>query len=135
MTWRASLIRIANYEVEELQKRLAEIVDRRADAETRLTMLAASAEAEMAHAAGHGDARFPLSGYLAGVKIRKAQINTEIQALLAEEAGARDALTLAFESLKKFEQVAETAKLVEAKEEARRETAAMDEMGLRAASR
>ncbi|MGZ3401331.1 MAG: flagellar export protein FliJ, partial [Caulobacteraceae bacterium] len=58
----------------------------------------------------------------------------QIAAIAAEEAGARDALSQAFEELKKFEHVAEVARLAEAKELAKRETAAMDEMGLRKAT-
>ena len=49
----------------------------------------------------------------------------------SEEAGARDALTGAFEELKKFEHVAETTRLNKLIAAAKRETAAFDEMGLR----
>ena len=88
-SWAHSLIRISNYEVETLQKRLAEITARRASTEMRLAVLD------------------------------------------AEEAGARDALTSAFEELKKFEQVAETTRLNKLIAAAKRETAAFDELGLR----
>ena len=50
-----------------------------------------------------------------------------------EEQGARDALSEAFEALKKYEQVAESARLAQVKEALRRETAALDELGLRKA--
>ena len=36
MSWKDSLIRISSYEVETLQKRLAEVVERRAGAELAL---------------------------------------------------------------------------------------------------
>ena len=39
--WAQSLIRISNYEVETLQKRLAEITARRASAEMRIAVLEA----------------------------------------------------------------------------------------------
>ena len=72
---------------------------------------------------------------------RQARIRTKISwrrrlidALEAEERGARDALAQAFEEQKKYEQVAETARTLELKETARRESAAMDELGLRKAS-
>jgi flagellar export protein FliJ len=135
MTWRASLIRISTYEVETLQKRLGEVAARRADAEIRLTMLEAQAEAEKAHAAGDAEAQWPLAGFLAGVQTRRLVIQAQIDQLAAEEAGARDALSEAFETLKKFELVAENARLADAKEAARRETATLDEMGLRARAR
>ena len=54
-----------------------------------------------------------------------------VAAVSAEEEGARDALTSAFEELKKFEHVAETTRLNKLLAAAKRETAAFDEMGLR----
>ena len=56
-----------------------------------------------------------------------------IETILVEEAGARDALAEAFEAQKKYEQVAESARILEVKEAGRRETAALDELGLRKA--
>ena len=44
--WAHSLIRISNYKVETLQKRLSEITERRATAEIKLAVLDAEAEAE-----------------------------------------------------------------------------------------
>ena len=49
----------------------------------------------------------------------------------AEEAGARDALAHAFEDLKKYEQLKESALISERKAAARLETAALDELGSR----
>ena len=58
----------------------------------------------------------------------------EIARLLAEEQGVRDALAIACEEQKKYEHVAETARLLQRKEAARRETAELDELGLRRAT-
>jgi len=135
MTWRQSLIRISNHEVETLQKRLAEIVERRAQAEIKIAMLEAEAEAETRGGGGSAEASRDLVNYLRGVKVRRGILQAALAAIAAEEAGARDALTHAFESLKKFEQVAEMARLADEKEAARRETQALDEMGTRAAAR
>ena len=44
--WAQSLIRISNYEVETLQKRLAEIAEHRAGAELRIAVLDAEALAD-----------------------------------------------------------------------------------------
>ena len=131
MTWRASLVRIADHEVETLRKRLAEILGRRDELEMKLVMLAAEAEAEIAHADRDAEAGWFRAGFLQGVQIRRAEIQAAIEANDLEEAGARDALALAFETLKKFEHVAEAARLADVKQAARLETAAMDEMGLR----
>lgn len=110
---------------------MAEIVDRRTDAEIRLTMLAAQAAAETDHARRDHEAAMRLNAYLAGVRERRAKIQAEIAQIGLEEAGARDALAEAFESMKKFEQVAEWARVAEVKEAGRREAAALDELGLR----
>jgi flagellar FliJ protein len=135
MSWRQSLIRISNHEVETLQKRLAEIVERRRQGEIKLALLEAEAEAETQAAAASAEGARDLASYMHGVKVRRGVLQAAIAAIAAEEAGARDALTHAFESLKKFEQVAEMARLADEKEAARRETQALDEMGVRAASR
>jgi flagellar FliJ protein len=135
MRWSRSLIKLASYEVEVLQKRLAEIVERRAAAEARLRALETEGDLEAAFSADDASAGFYRVGYLEGLKVRKAAARSQIEALLVEEQGARDALAEAFEAQKKYEQVAENAAALERKEQGRRETAALDELGLRKASR
>ena len=129
--WAQSLIRISNYEVETLQKRLAEIAERRAGAQVRIAVLDAEAAAERDRARVDAEAGMMLGAYLNGWKARKAQAEGDLSVLDAEEAGARDALTGAFEELKKFEHVAETTRLNQLVAIAKRETAAFDELGLR----
>ena len=131
MSAAASLIRIANYQVEVLQKRLAEIVDQRRNAEIGLAILEAEGLAETAHAQDHASAGWYLVGYRQGLKLRMDAIQAHIDACVAEEAGARDALSEAFENLKKYEQVEANAKAAAAKLQAKIETAALDELGLR----
>jgi flagellar FliJ protein len=126
-----SLIRISNHQVETLQKRLAALVEARVAAEMKLAVLQAEAEAEDAHAAQDAEARFYRIGFLQGWRMRRAKALADIETAKAEEAGAREALTLAFEELKKYEHVLEMARVAEVKEADRRETAALDELGLR----
>jgi flagellar FliJ protein len=134
MAWTDSLIKISNYEVETLQKRLAEIVDRRTAYEIRLAMITAEGEAEIANAQHDAQAGWYLVGYRAGLKQRKADTQAKIEETLSEEAGARDALAEAFEALKKYEQVHENRAIAARKERGRLETAELDELGLRRAS-
>ena len=129
--WAQSLIRISNYEVETLQKRLAEITARRASAEMRLAVLDAEAEVEQERARQDAEAGMMLQAYLNGWKLRKSAAESDVAEIDAEEVGARDALTGAFEELKKFEHVAETTRLNAMIAAGKRETAAFDEMGLR----
>jgi flagellar FliJ protein len=132
--WAHSLIRIAKHEVETLQKRVAEITARRVSCERRLAQMHAEAEHEAQRARTDPEAGWYQAGYMKGWRVMRDQLTQQIAALNAEEAGARDALSQAFEELKKFEHVAEMARLADVKELAKRESAVMDEMGLRKAA-
>lgn len=129
--WAHSLIRISNYEVETLQKRLAEITARRASAEMRLAVLDAEVEIERERARADAEASMLLQAYVTGWRTRKGAAEADLVVVDAEEQGARDALTSAFGELKKFEHVAETTRLNAILAASKRETAAFDEMGLR----
>lgn len=118
--WAQSLIRISNHQVETLQKRLAEITGRRI-----------SAEVERERARQDTDANMMLSAYLDGWKLRRNLAEGDLATIEAEESGARDALGEAFEELKKFEHVAEVARLERLAAQGKRDGAALDELGLR----
>ena len=135
LKWAGSLTRIANYEVETLQKRLGEVVERRLDAELRITLMDAEAEAEMENANADPMSAMYHPQFLKGWRVRRQQLDERMAQIAAEEQGARDALSRAFEELKKYEHVLEVSKTAANKETARRETMALDELGLRAASR
>ncbi len=130
-TWANSLIRISNYEVETLQKRLSEITSRKVSAEVRLAVLDAEVEVERERARMDAEAGMMLQAYMNGWKARKGVAENDLVNLDAEEEGARDALTGAYSELKKFEHVAEMTRLNAIVAAGRRETAAFDEMGLR----
>jgi flagellar FliJ protein len=129
--WAKSLIRISGYEVETLQKRLAEISTRRASAEMRLAVLDAEAEVERERARDDTAAGMLLPAYLEGWKLRRASAAAELALVTREEEGAREALTRAFEEQKKFEHVAEMARLSQLAAAAKREGAALDDLALR----
>ena len=134
MSWAQSLIKLSTYEVEVLQKRLAEIAERRMGAEMKLALLEAEGEAEAMRAREDAEAGWYQVGFWEGLRARKAVMQSQIDTIALEEAGARDALALAFEEQKKYEQVAEGIRLAQVKEAARLETAALDELGLRRAA-
>jgi flagellar FliJ protein len=135
VSWAQSLIKLSTYEAEVLQKRLSEIVDRRAAIEMRMTMLEAEGVAEEAFSAQEAAAGIYRAGFLEGLRIRKARVQSELDVVLLEEQGAREALAEAFEAQKKYEQIAENLKVEAKKEAGRREAAALDELGLRRAAR
>jgi flagellar FliJ protein len=134
MRWADQLIKLAKFELEVLQTRLAQIVERRNRAEMKLAVLVAEGEAETMLARTNPESAWRLPAFLEGLKARKARARADIDLIAAEEAGARDALAEAFEQLKKYEQIAENAARAAAKEAARREGAILDELGLRRAA-
>ena len=131
MSWADSLIKLSTYEAEVLQKRLAEIVDRRVACELRLAMLEAEGEAEAAFSAQEAAAGIYRAGFFEGLKVRKAKVQSEIDVILIVEAGARDALSEAFEAQKKYEHIAENLRVEARKQQGLIEAAALDELGLR----
>jgi flagellar FliJ protein len=127
----AALIKLATYEVEVLQIRLGAIAERRTAFEMMLCALEAEAEAEVQRAQADAEAGWYLAGYREGWKIRKAKTIAALKACEMEEAGCREALTQAFEKLKKYEHVTELSRQAAAKEVARKEAAQLDELALR----
>ena len=133
MSWAHSLIRISTFEVETLQKRVREVEDRRAAVRLELVRLDREAEDETARAAADADAGWYLIGFREGWRVRRAKVLGELLALDLEAQGARDALARAFEAQKKYEHVAQAARVQLKREEGRRESAALDEIALRRA--
>ena len=134
MKWAQSLIRIADYEIEALRKRVAEVTDRRVACEMIMESLEREAAAETERARHDAEAGWYLIGFREGWKLRQARAEAELAAVRVEEQGARDALTRAYEELKKVEHVAENARVAAAKEAAARETAQLNEIALRRAT-
>jgi len=131
VSWTDSLIRLRNFEIEEMRKRLMAILDRRAALEAEVRALDDEARAEAAHALHDAQAGWYMAGFRQGWKLRRARVEADLRALDAEEEGARDALSEAFEALKKVEKAADGIAAAAAKDAARRETQAMDEQALR----
>jgi flagellar FliJ protein len=135
MAWIQSLIRLADLEIEQLQKRAKEIGDRRAAIELVLASLDHEAEAEVVHAQTDAEFGFYLVGFREGWKLRKAKAQAQLAACKLEEQGVRDALTQAFEGQKKYENVAESARVAKVKVMDRRESAELDEIAMRTGTR
>ncbi len=133
MSWAQSLIKLSTYEVETLQKRLAEIAEQRAQVEAMLARLHAEGQAEQAAAAADPQTGWRIVSYMEALRIRMDQVRVQLHAIQLEEQGARDALARAFETQKKYEHVAEQAQILAVKQAGRRESAQMDELGLRKA--
>ena len=77
MSWAQSLIKLSTYEVEVLQKRMAEIAERRMAAEMKLAMLEAEGEAEAMRARQDAEAGWYQIGFWEGLRARKAMAKGE----------------------------------------------------------
>jgi len=131
MSWAQSLIRIREFEIENLRKRMGLVLQARAAGEAALAALDAEAAFETAHARQHADAGWYLVGFRQGWKVRKEKAQADLNMVLMEEQGCRDALAEAFTELKKVEQVADNQQTAATKLSNQREQAAMDEIALR----
>jgi len=129
--WAKSLIRLSTFEVEGLQKRLAEVVTRRTHVEMKIATADAEYEIECIKASGDPHLARHLPAYKHGHKLRRDQLTLDLDLIVREEDGVRDSLSEAFESLKKFEHVAEVTKLNRIAAEKRVENAMLDEVSLR----
>ena len=129
--WLGSLIKLADLEVETLQKRLRDIADRRLAIELVLESLAMEGREETQRATVDASAGWYLVGFREGLKARRANAEADLKVCAMEEAGARDALSTAFEAQKKYEMLAENARIASARKVAKLETAALDELALR----
>jgi flagellar FliJ protein len=129
--WAKSLIRLSTFEVETLQKRLAEVVTRRTHVEMKVATLDAEYELECVKAASDPALSHHLGAYKHGFKMRRETTVADLDLIVREEDGVRDQLGLAFEGLKKFQHVAELTRLGRIAEQARIENAALDETALR----
>jgi flagellar FliJ protein len=132
--WAHSLIRISTYEVETLQKRLAEITARRVSAEMRTATLDAERAVERERARDDALALSLMPAYVAGWKLRREAAQAQVVAIANEEPGAREALAQAFEAQKKFEHVAEMSRLQAVAEAGKREAAMLDELAIQRAA-
>ena len=132
--WAQSLIKLSNYEVETLQKRLAEIADLRGQIEMRLAVLQAQGEAEQAAAAQDPQNGWRIVHFMQALGVRMDAVRLELHQVQLEEQGVRDALAQAFETQKKYEHVAEQAEILAVRQAGQREAAQMDEVGLRRAA-
>ena len=129
--WAKSLIRLSTFEVETLQKRLAEVVTRRTHVEMKIATIDAEFQLECVKAANDSALSHHLAAYKRGFKHRRDTFCADLDLIVHEEDGVRDQLGLAFEDLKKFEHVAEATKLRRDAAFKRAENAAMDEAALR----
>lgn len=133
MKWAHSLIRLANFEVEGLQKRLKAASDRCEAIEIVIDALDLEAQEEKLRVTADPESGWRFALFLQAWRERRAKAEGDLAVARLEEQGARDALAEAFAELKKVEHVADLAVQNRKKAAAKVETAALDELALRRA--
>jgi flagellar export protein FliJ len=134
LSWMESLLRVRNFEVELLRKRLAVILLEKNAVESQIDALDAEREREAAYALQHPESMMNFRTYSEHLKRRKADAQARAQALSLEEVGCRDALLEAFTEVKKIENLAEAKAEEDRLSSLRIESAELDAIAARKAS-
>ena len=82
MKWADQLIKLSNFELDILQRRVARAIERRVAAELKLAVLIAEGEAEIALARSDPEAAWKIAAFSEALKQRKAATQREIDRVL-----------------------------------------------------
>ncbi|MCF6292208.1 MAG: flagellar export protein FliJ [Robiginitomaculum sp.] len=130
----ASLVKLARFKVEELQRQMAMLDDARAHLEGRSADLERSVPEEQVAANATKEGYLAYGSYAQAVIIRKENLRTSMVEFDAQTAALRVLLEDAFRELKKFELMEERRLKTIAEANAKAEQAELDEIaGVRAA--
>ena len=125
-----SQIRLHKWNVDEAQRRLAELLRLEDRLRDDLQRLEAEQTAEQATAAASLEASMTYGAYAEQLVERRHKLNRSIAEVVEQVAQAREALKDAFAELKKFELAAEAAEERVRKRRGQREQTLQDEVGI-----
>ena len=125
-----SQIRLHKWNVDEAQRRLAELLRLEDRLRDDLQRLDAEQTAEQATAAGSLEASMTYGAYAEQLVERRHKLNRSIAEVVEQVTQAREALKDAFAELKKFELAAEAAEERVRKRRGQREQTLQDEVGI-----
>lgn len=132
----ASLVKLARFKVEELQRQMAMLDDARAHLEGRAADLERSVPEEQVAANATKEGYLAYGSYAQAVIVRKENLKVSMVEIDAQTASLRVLLADAFHELKKFELMEERRLKTIAEAAAKAEQAELDEIaGVRAAKR
>jgi len=127
-----TLIRLNEWSVDQRRRELGDVLGSLAELETGLERLREEVVKEQSAARTvPEEAGFYYGNYAQAVIRRRGRLNDGINQMEAQVATAREKLNEAYRDLKKFEVAQNTRDTRAAKELARRDQDALDEMGLR----
>jgi flagellar export protein FliJ len=130
MKSRETLIRLKKFQVDEKRRKVAQIETMIAEFERMATDLDREIKAEQDRAGIHDPAHFAYPTYAKAAMARRENLVRSADDLKSQLDDAKNALADAFEELKKVEMLDERDQMRERAEEAAREQADLDAIGL-----
>jgi len=130
MKSRETLIRLRKFQVDEKRRKVAQIETMIAEFERMATDLDREIKAEQDRAGIHDPSHFAYPTYAKAAMQRRENLARSADELKVQLNDAKDALADAFEELKKVEMLDERDQMRERAEEAQREQAELDAIGL-----
>jgi flagellar export protein FliJ len=134
MKSRETLIRLRKFQVDEKRRKVAQIETMIAEFERMAADLDREIKVEQDRAGIHDPAHFAYPTYAKAAMARRENLVRSADDLKAQLDDAKNALADAFEELKKVEMLDERDQMRERAEEASREQAELDAIGLMRAS-
>ena len=125
-----TLIRLRQFRVDELKRRLATLDAMKADGEKKLADLEENVTRERQHAADSDIGRLAFPSFLKSIEERRANLRDTLKELDRERETCQGQLTEAFQDLKSLEFACEQQAKRIAEAEARRSQVQLDEMAL-----
>lgn len=125
-----SLIRLSDTALNERRRELNIVEDREAEIKRLLDELEAEKRREQALSRELEAGAFAYSGYAQGTIRRRKELEKKLEALQPELERARDALSQAFQELKRYEIALDQRVKSEKAEEERKTTLMLDEISL-----
>ncbi|MCM0021053.1 MAG: flagellar FliJ family protein [Tagaea sp.] len=125
-----SLIRLSDSALTERRRELNQVEEREAEIKRLLDELEEEKRREQALSREIEAGAFAYSGYAQGTIQRRKELERKLDALQPELERARDALSQAFQELKRYEIALDLRKKADNAEEARKATLALDEISL-----
>ena len=135
MKSRETLIRLRKFQVDEKRRRVAQIETMIAEFERMAVDLDREIQAEQDRAGIHDPAHFAYPTYAKAAMVRRDNLRGSANDLKDKLAAAKDALSEAFEELKKVEILDDRERTAERAQENARDQAAMNQIGLSRAAR
>lgn len=125
-----SLIRLSDAELNERRRELNLVEEREDEIKRLLDELEAEKRREQALSREIEAGAFAYSGYAQGTIQRRKELERKLEALQPELERARDALSQAFQELKRYEIALDLRKKADKAEEERKTTQMLDEISL-----